>query len=36
MGSIVVYIEQASGAARRASLEALGAAKSTGAETIVS
>jgi electron transfer flavoprotein alpha subunit len=34
MGSIVVYIEQASGAARRASLEALGAAKSTGAETI--
>ncbi len=34
MGSIVVYIEQASGAPRRASLEALSAAKSTGQETI--
>ena len=34
MGSIVVYIEQAGGTPRRASLEALSAAKSTGQETI--
>jgi electron transfer flavoprotein alpha subunit len=34
MSSIVIYIEQAGGVARRASLEALGAAKSSGRETI--
>ena len=34
MSSIVVYIEQAGGNARRASLECLGAAKGTGRETV--